>query len=196
MATVVALPRLRQDMDCDRLMATFNLPSTKRLPGLGDPNILPKRPGMDYAARADEAWREIGENKAAMEMESDRWLRTAHRSDNGAYWVFMNAGHPDYDEAYQTLRQLQNEMTNLDINIRCLERVVWNNVLVLYACLSHIDRQAWLDEHGVGFDGTSPESIWQAVCPGREQPGSYPPDKREAWLERKINYASWQAKEG
>lgn len=178
------------------MMATFNLPSTKRLPGMADPNILPKRPGMDYAARADEAWREIEENKAAMETESDRLLAVSLRIQKGEGWLRENPDHPERMDAYTLLSELRNEVIGIDINIRCLARVVWNNVLVLYACLSHIDVRLWMIDNAVGFDHSSPSAIWDDIFPGKEPPGSYPPDKREAWLERKINYASWQAKEG
>jgi hypothetical protein len=97
-------------------------------------------------------------------------------------------------DAYTTLSDLRNEVIGISINIRSLARVIWNNCLVLYACLSHIDAAQWLGENHADLDGSSPEAIWQAVCPGREQPGSYPPDKREQWLDRKLTYVNWDSR--
>jgi hypothetical protein len=174
-------------------MVTFGTPSTKRLPGF-DPNLLPKRDGVDYQARADDAWWDIKENLTALQDESDRMMAVSFRIQKGEGWLRDNTEHPERMDAYTTLSDLRNEVIGISINIRSLARVIWNNCLVLYACLSHIDAAQWLGENHSDLDGSSPEAIWQAVCPGREQPGSYPPDKREMWLERKVSYVNWDSR--
>jgi hypothetical protein len=174
-------------------MVTFGSPSTKRLPGF-DPNILPKRPGVDYRARADDAWWEIKENLLALKKVEKRSEKTEIRAINGWCWCRDNVGHERYREGLQAYNELRNKQIALGIHIKSLERVIWTNCLVLYACLSHIDAAQWLGENHADLDGSSPEAIWQAVCPGREQPGSYPPDKREMWLERKVSYVNWESR--
>lgn len=174
-------------------MATFTLNTQKRL--FGDPNVLPKKPGYDYRARADEAWRVIGETLDTIRQVAERLDQTEQRRMQGSTWVAGNTEHDRFMEGYQTLNELYNDCRNLSLNLRSLERVVWNNCMTLYACLYHSDREGWLTDSGVTFDALSPASIWQAVMPGREQPGSYPAEKQEKYIERKVNYTGWKLKE-
>jgi hypothetical protein len=170
-------------------MPTFTMPT---LPGLRDPVVFPKRDGIDYMARADEAWRQIEANLTALSTVSDRLLRTSLRVQEGHGWLHDNVGHAQYDEAYRTLRELENEVVNLGINIRSLEKVIWNECCTLYAALHHTNRDKWLADNGASFGALSPEGIWQAVCPRREQPGSWPPSEKDHYYERKLNYEGWR----
>jgi hypothetical protein len=174
-------------------MATFNLPTTKRLPGLSDPNLLPKRPGVDYAARADEAWREIEENLTALGSEAEQYEALFRRIVAGETWLSKNQIDDQYMEAYQLINELTNTIKGIDINLKSLKRVIWSNCMVLYACMVHgewrIDRR-----NPETARVMSPEEIWRYVCPGREQPGAYPPEKREQWLDRKLTYTGWSLK--
>ena len=175
-------------------MATFNLPSAKQRTFL-DPNVLPKRTGVDYRARSDEAWREIKETLAVVRQERKRVMAVSLRIQNGETWLRENVESPERIEAYALLNELRNEAVAIGINIRCLNRVIWNNCCTLYATLHHTDREAWLAEHDVDFDALSPEGIWQAVCPGQDAPGSWPEDPSEKYIDRKLTYTGWQSRE-
>lgn len=171
-------------------MATFTMPATKRLPGL-DPVVFPRREGVDYKARADEAWRSITENLAAIETETKRLLALCLRITDGEGWMRGKTEHPRYMEAYQLVNELRNKVLTIDVNLRCLRKVIWHECCTLYAALHHTDRDEWLAGHGVTFTAESPFDIWESVCPGKDAPGSWPPSEKDHYIERKLTYTGW-----
>jgi hypothetical protein len=175
-------------------VASFNLTPTKQRTFL-DPVVFTKKPGFDYVARADESWRSIEDHLLTIADTEAVYRRTESRIVAGTDWLQGNKENPRYMEGYQLMRELENERTNLAININSLRRVVWNECCTLYACSAHMNFQRWLTDREIvgidGFDHRSPEGIWQTVMPGDEPPGSWPEVPSEKYIERKAHYIGW-----
>jgi hypothetical protein len=108
-------------------------------------------------------------------------------------WLDENRLHAQWDDAYRAVNELGNEAKSLVINLRSLDRAIWNQCCTLYAALYHADQNTWMDEYRI-YDVSSPQVIWEQVMPGRDAPGSWPEDPKEKYVERSVHDASWQAR--
>lgn len=171
------------------MSADFSLTSPEPLTGKRDPNVLPALPGRDMAMVAMTAWLDAQHGALDMDDLNAAFVAIGERIDRGDAWLEANGKeHPRYLDAITLRNELENQRRSLLVQIRCAAYACWVHCCELYACLCHIDADAWIRSNARGrFSGQTPQGIWHALRGKQPPPGAWPPEHQELWIERRIN---------